>query len=502
MIGTLLLNRYELLEKIGEGGMGIVYKARCTLLNRFVAVKILKSELNDCEDFITRFKREANSIASLSHPNIVNVYDVGSENSINFIVMEYINGKTLKQIIQKNVRLSPFKALDIAFQIAKALECAHKNNIIHRDIKPDNILITEDNIVKLTDFGIAKVTDSITITNPNNIVGSVHYFSPEQAKGKFVDCRTDIYSLGIVMYQMVTGQVPYNAEIPISVAVMHIQEPVIPPKEVIEGIPENINTVILKALEKEPINRFQTAKELADILNAIKENSDLEVNFNNGSMDATVLMDLDTTILTDPTTVLSDAKIDSTVLMTQVMSPETSIIEKDKKRLSRNNGTSKNKKIILTAGLIILTIIICILGKYLSKEPSTDTKAATTETVVPEMSVNLPEDEKKLVPSLIGNSQDIAESSIINNGFLLGNITKEYSEVVPKGLIISQSPASNTYYEKNKKIDLVISEGQKITQVVPQISENKKINEKANDKANEKANEKSNNKEKKVKNNK
>jgi len=489
MIGILLLNRYELLEKIGEGGMGIVYKARCTLLNRFVAVKILKSELNDCEDFIARFKREANSIASLSHPNIVNVYDVGSENNINFIVMEYINGKTLKQIIQKNVRLSPLKTLDIAFQIAKALECAHKNNIIHRDIKPDNILITEDNIVKLTDFGIAKVTDSVTITNPNKIVGSVHYFSPEQAKGKFVDCRTDIYSLGIVMYQMTTGQVPYNAEIPISVAVMHIQEPVIPPKEVIADIPKNINAVILKALEKQPINRFQTAKELADILNAIKENSDLEVNFNNTSMDVTVLMEPDATVLTDPTAVLSDTKIDSTALMTQVMSSETSIIKKDKKTLSRNNGTSKNKKIILTVGLIILAIIICILGKYLSKGPSTDTEAA-----VPETSVTLPEDEKKLVPSLIGNSQDIAENSIINNGFLLGNITNEYSDIVPKGIIISQSPASDTYYEKNRKIDLVISEGQKITQVVPQINENRKINEKANERAN--------NKEKKVKNNK
>ena len=494
MIGTLLLNRYKLLEKIGEGGMGIVYKARCTLLDRFVAVKILKSELNDCEDFITRFKREANSIASLSHSNIVNVYDVGSENNINFIVMEYINGKTLKQIIQKNVRLSPLKTLDIAFQIAKALECAHKNNIIHRDIKPDNILITEDNIVKLTDFGIAKVTDSVTITNPNKIVGSVHYFSPEQAKGKFVDCRTDIYSLGIVMYQMTTGQVPYNAEIPISVAVMHIQEPVIPPKEVIADIPKNINAVILKALEKEPINRFQTAKELADILNAIKKNSDLEVNFNNGSMDVTVLMDTDATVLTDPTAILPDTKVDSTVLMTQVMSSETPIIKKDKKVLSRNNGTSKNKKIILTVGLIILAIIICTLGKYLSKGPSTDTKATTTETAIPETSVTLPEDEKKLVPSLIGNSQDIAENSIINNGFLLGNITNEYSDIVPKGIIISQSPASDTYYEKNRKIDLVISEGQKITQVVPQINENRKINEKANERAN--------NKEKKVKNNK
>ena len=241
MIGTLLLNRYELLEKIGEGGMGIVYKAKCHLLNRFVAVKILKAELSNDEDFVARFKREATSIARLSHPNIVNVHDVGTENNINFIVMEYINGKTLKQVIKENGRLSSQKTLDIVLQVAKALECAHKNNIIHRDIKPDNIMITKDNMVKVMDFGIAKVDDSRTVTNSNKVMGTVHYFSPEQAKGNVVDCRTDIYSLGIVMYEMVTGQVPYNAESSISIAMMHIQEPVIPPKEIITDIPENIN---------------------------------------------------------------------------------------------------------------------------------------------------------------------------------------------------------------------------------------------------------------------
>ena len=290
MIGTLLLNRYELLEKIGEGGMGTVYKAKCHLLNRFVAVKILKAELSNDEDFVARFKREATSIARLSHPNIVNVHDVGTENNINFIVMEYINGKTLKQIIKENGRLSSEKTLDIAFQIAKALECAHKNNIIHRDIKPDNIMITEDNMVKVMDFGIAKVADSRTVTNSNNIMGTVRYFSPEQAKGSFVDCRTDIYSLGIVMYEMVTGQVPYNAESSISIAMMHIQEPVIPPKEIITDIPENINQVILKSMQKEPIKRYQTAREMADILKTIKEYPNFKINVNNGPDDATRIM--------------------------------------------------------------------------------------------------------------------------------------------------------------------------------------------------------------------
>lgn len=489
MIGTLLSNRYELLEKIGEGGMGIVYKARCTLLNRFVAVKILKSELNNYDNFITRFKREAHSIASLSHPNIVNIYDVGSEDNINFIVMEYINGKTLKQMIKESVRFTPLKALDIALQIAKALECAHKNNIIHRDIKPDNILITDNNIAKLTDFGIAKVTDSITITTPNKIIGSIHYLSPEQAKGTLVDLRTDIYSLGVVMYEMVTGQVPYNAEIPISIAVMHIQEPIIPPKEIITDIPENMNQVILKSLEKEPSNRFQIAKELADILNAIKENPNLEVNFNKL---------IDTTVLMERNTVLSDTEIDPTFIRTQVLNRKTSITKKDSETLSINKSIINNKKIILAVGLIISAIIIGVSWEYSSKRSSTATETPTAESIVPIVSITSPNNEKKLVPSLMGNTQDVAKNIIINNGFLLGNITNEYNDTVPNGLIVSQSPAADTYYETTGKIDLVISQGQKVTSVVEETNEDEDDdNEKGKDNKKGKNNAKNNNKKKK-----
>jgi len=469
MVGTSLLNRYEILEKIGEGGMGVVYKAKCTLLNRFVAVKILKTELSDSEDLIARFKREANYIGSLSHPNIVSIYDVGVDNNINFIVMEYISGKTLKQIIKVNIRFSPLETLDIALQIAKALEYAHKNNIIHRDIKPDNILITEDNIVKLTDFGVAKVLDSVTMTTPNKIIGSVHYFSPEQAQGKPVDCRTDLYALGVVMYEMVTGQIPFNGETSISIAMMHIQEPVISPKEIITDIPENINTVILKSLEKEPINRFQTANELAEILNAIKENPHLEVNLINKSINDTII------IVNDSNTILSDTIIDSTVVINHETIPETIKIKKDEKKLFQNVTTSKNKKIFLAIVLIILAIIIGISAKYLSNGSSTnaDTKVIPAKTTVPEKSVTLPPAEEKiLIPSLKGKTQQVAENTIVSDGFLLGNITTEYSDTVPKDQIINQFPSPGTYYEKNKKIDLVISQGQKITQVEPQINGN------------------------------
>lgn len=465
MIGKLLLNRYELLEKIGEGGMGIVYKAKCHLLNRFVAIKILKSELSNDEGFVARFKLEANSAASLSHANIVNVHDVGSENNINFIVMEYINGKTLKQVIKESGRLSSLKTLEISLQIVKALECAHKNNIIHRDIKPDNILITEDNIVKVADFGIAKVVDSATISNSNMVIGSVHYFSPEQAKGISVDFRTDIYSLGIVMYEMVTGQVPYNAEISVSIAIMHIQKPIIPPNEVITNIPEDINQVILKALEKEPINRYQTATEMAEILKTLNEDFNLKVKLHNRSLEATMVM------MTEP--VVSDTKIDSTTVMSQVADPKNPIIKKDRTVLLENKNTSNNKKIMLIVGSIILVMIIGVFGKYLSIGPSTDIEKPIAETAVPEVSVQLPEPKNKLVPSLIGMTQDIATNTIINNGFSLGNISNDYSNSIPKGSIISQSPMVNTSYEKNSKIDLVISQGQKVVPAAPQIKGNK-----------------------------
>jgi serine/threonine-protein kinase len=481
MVGTLLLNRYELLEKIGEGGMGIVYKAKCSLLNRFVAVKILKSELSTDEDFIARFKREANSVANLSYPGIVSIYDVGVENNINFIIMEYINGKTLKQIIKENGRLSPLKTLEISLQIAKALQYAHKNNVIHRDVKPDNIILTEDNIVKLMDFGIAKVTDSVTVTNSNKIIGSVHYFSPEQAKGKFVDHRTDIYALGIVMYEMITGHVPFNGDTSISIAMMHIQEPIIPPQEIIHDIPKNINKVILKALEKDPINRFQTAKELFDILSLLKDNLSLKLNLT-ANLIATAK-----TMIVEENTLLSDTISDSTVILKQEVIPKTILLKENTEKSSKENiiknNKSKNKRTILIAGLIVFSIIAGVLGKYIFKGTSDDTlKKPLVKTDIektdPEKStisneIKTPQDnEKKIVPLLKGKTQSMAESLITNNGFLLGNVTTEYSDTIPKGSIINQSPAADTYYEDNGKIDLVISQGQNVNQVIPQTKQN------------------------------
>ena len=431
MIGMLLLNRYELIEKIGEGGMGIIYKAKCHLLDRFVTVKILKEELNSDNNFLQRFNREAISIGSLSHINIVNVYDAGKEKDLNFIVMEYIDGKTLKQIIKDRGPFNYIEVRDIALQIAQALQCAHKNNIIHRDIKPDNILLTEDNIVKVTDFGIAKAIDSQTITSDNKITGSVHYLSPEQAKGGRVDCRSDIYSLGVVMYEMITGKVPFNAESPIAVAMMHIQEAVISPKAIINDIPEDINQVILKALEKDADKRYQSAKELSQALIALKG---------------------------DPTSkVIPESNKND---FTRIMEP---II------ISKKGKLSKGKKAIILLGSFIIFIIIGVSGNYLSNLiiPKDTTAVANT-------SVKATPPEKILVPSLIGSNQADAERTIVSSGFFIGDISSEYSDSVSKGIVISQSPQYNTSYEKGSSINLVISLGKSTVNVTPTQPKGKK----------------------------
>ena len=221
--GRLLGNRYEILENIGNGGMATVYKAKCHVLNRYVAVKVLRDEFTTDGEFVKRFNTEAQSAASLTHPNIVSVYDVGSEGDIHYIVMELIKGKTLKEIINEDGALSWKWSVNVAIQIASALETAHKNNIIHRDIKPHNIIITEDGIAKVTDFGIAKAVSNSTITAFGTTIGSVHYFSPEHARGGYTDAKSDLYSLGVVLYEMVTGQVPFNADTPVSVALKHMQ---------------------------------------------------------------------------------------------------------------------------------------------------------------------------------------------------------------------------------------------------------------------------------------
>lgn len=487
MIGTMLGNRYEVLEKIGEGGMAIVYKSKDHLLNRNVAVKVLKEQFSSDSEFVEKFKREATAAASLSNNNIVNIYDVGSQNNINYIVMEYVKGKTLKQFIREKGKIVPGEAVEISIQIAKALECAHKNNIIHRDIKPHNILVTEDGIVKVTDFGIAKASNSVTITNSNKIMGSAHYFSPEQAKGSFVDFRTDIYSLGIVMYEMVTGKVPYDAESPVSVALKHIQEPVVPPRELNENIPESLNKLILKAVEKEPIRRYQTMTDMLMDLKKIQNNEIPNIIDDDFEEDMTRIM--------DPIDVNSREQEYSDYPKHENIKPQTGLDPKKKRR-------------ILAAAIVVMTIVIVsILGYfYYSKE-----YAASAETTVPnivgmkqdkakeaveakklkfvvvskeksdkpegtvikampeagtkvkvnsEVRVSVSSGEEKLtVPNVMGVDYNTARDIIQRSGLKVGNVSYEYSDNVQSGCIMRQNPESDSNAEEGSSVDLVVSNG-------------------------------------------
>ena len=246
-IGMVIGDRYEVLEKIGTGGMSDVYKAKDHKLNRLVAVKVLKQEFSENENFVSKFRVEAQSTAGLMHPNIVNVYDVGDEDGINYIVMELVDGITLKKYIEKKARLSVKEAVSIAIQVAMGLEAAHNNNIIHRDIKPQNIMISKEGKVKVTDFGIAKAATSNTITS--NVMGSVHYTSPEQARGGYSDAKSDIYSLGITLFEMLTGRVPFNGDTTVAIAIKHIQEELPTPADYNDEIPISVEKIVLKCCQ-------------------------------------------------------------------------------------------------------------------------------------------------------------------------------------------------------------------------------------------------------------
>ncbi|MBU3074033.1 Stk1 family PASTA domain-containing Ser/Thr kinase [Clostridium estertheticum] len=498
MIGTLLGNRYELLEKVGEGGMAIVYKAKCHLLNRFVAVKILKEEFSNNIEFMEKFRKEALSVASLSSNNIVNIYDVGSERDINYIVMEYIKGKTLKEIIVENGSMNTELVLDYGMQIAKALECAHKNNIIHRDIKPHNILVTEDGTVKVTDFGIAKAASSVTITNTSTVMGSAHYFSPEQAKASFVDCRTDIYSFGIVLYEMVTGRVPYDAESPVSVALKHIREKVVPPKEINNKVPENLNKLILKAIEKEPIKRYQTAKEMYLDLQRIHNNSEYTIASNS--------MDNEYTRVMAPVNMADYEKEEDVA-----ESPEPMVKNENK---NNNENKNKNKKKTIITALIILLVVICsavgfvyiksiannaaveakivvpkiigldkaaaeklVVAKKLTfaveKEVNSDEPKGAVTACFPDEGTEVKENSQvrvyvskgpegfKMI-SVKGMDRPSAKASIEEKGLELSNVIEEPSDTVASGIVISQNPNEGSLVQKADKVDLVISTGPKV----------------------------------------
>lgn len=437
IIGTVLGDRYELIEKIGEGGMAEVYKAKCHKLNRFDAVKILKKEFCTDTGVVDKFKREATAIANLSDPNIVNILDVGTQDDINYIVMEYVKGKTLKQLIREKGKIDSQKTIEYAIQITKALDCAHRNNIIHRDVKPQNILVTEDDIIKVTDFGIAKSTDSQTITNTSKILGSAHYFSPEQAKGNYVDYRTDIYSLGIVLYEMVTGRVPFDGESPVTVALKHIQEPAIPPQIINPAIPDNLSKLILKAIEKEPINRYQSTKEFLNDLLKLQKNEDLNIITNNLEDDFTRVM--------RPVTDEIIAK-ENSARMNRVAKKkeiEENYDEEDEDEEDDDRPSGKKRKFIVLALVGVLILALGAVTAAMLFNPSPNKKVVDTKEIE--------------VPKIKGLSKEEAQKVLEDKGFTMQIVEERISDE-PEGTVIKSYPEEGTKV-KDKEVRVYISSG-------------------------------------------
>ena len=436
--GKLLGNRYEIIEKIGNGGMATVYKAIDKVLKRNVAVKILRDEFTTDEEFIKRFEVEAQSAARLTHPNIVSIYDVGVEGNLHYIVMELIQGKTLKEIILEEKGPLPWKwSVNVAIQIASALETAHRNNIIHRDIKPHNIIITEDGIAKVTDFGIAKAVSNSTITAFGTTIGSVHYFSPEHARGGYTDAKSDLYSLGVVMYEMVTGKLPFDADTPVSVALKHMQEKPKEPIEVNPNVPKAVNKIIMKALQKDPNLRYQSATEMLVDLNKALKNP-------NGDF-------------------VDDSEYDPTaktqVLNTAEMYNNTRGIDEEKDKNGKKDGKFKafikrHKKLSIFIGLVLLFALSLggtILALNLTNPPEVD------------------------VPNVVGLSKDEAKQEVESRKLVFEVTSEEYNKDVPEGYVISQKAESDLgdftttpgdrKVKEGSKIQVKISKGQEKTKV-------------------------------------
>ena len=526
MIGKILGNRYELLQCVGEGGMSFVYKAKCRKLNRFVAVKILKDEFKNNEEIVRRFKKEATAIANLSNPNVVNVLDVGTQDDINYIVMEYVEGKTLKDIIKEKGALPYEVAISIGIKVAKALECAHKSGIIHRDVKPQNILVTEEGVVKVTDFGIAKSMDSSTIAHTNSVMGSAHYFSPEQAKGTYTDYRTDLYSLGIVLYEMVTGVVPFNGDSPVTVAVKHIQEKAIPPKNINQNIPNSLNDLIMKAMEKDPVNRYQTAKEIIGDLEKIKKDPNVTISSKSAEDEDQFTRVMSPVVVPNTETNNSepdeddeddDEYYEDDEDDEDEDEEENNIQTKPQKAINKKKKKSPILIIIATILVVALGITLGFLGMKKFMEGGKDVKIPNvvgekvedakskleglglkvlevTEESDQEKGIVLKVDpnvdstvksgsEVKLtvsggegqikVPNFAEMNLDSVKRTLKSLGLELGTVDEEYSDSVPRGEVISQSPNANESVDKGSKVNVTISKGKEIkttTLNIPDVS--------------------------------
>lgn len=434
MAKNVIAGRYELIEKIGDGGMAVVYKAKCRVLNRLVAIKILKPEFIEDEKFIKNFRKESLAAASLSHPNIVSIYDVGREGNIYYIVMELVEGETLSEKIHRQGHLEVDEALSITKNIARGLAAAHKRNVVHRDVKPHNILITSEGIPKIADFGIAKATTDTTIVDKTSetIMGSVHYFSPEQARGKHMDARTDIYSLGIVLYEMLTGEVPFDGENPVSVALMQINKEMPYPSELNPDIPIEVEEIIMHATEKQPAERYQSAEEMIE---------DIE-RYEHGYR-------------VDPKLAAGGYKPKNAMEETRVIDTEQ-INDRNDEIQEQEEEPKKPRKKKKPIWLIILIIALLLGGGFAAAYFSGMLGGRNVE-----------------VPDIVGMSIEEAEAEAQKVGLSVHVDDQKYSEDAASDTVLEQDPEGGAEVKKGTTINVVVSIGS-AKRVVPNVIDMKK----------------------------
>ena len=488
--GSYVINRYEIIAKIGSGGMADVYKAKDHVLNRLVAIKVLKQEYSTDATFVKKFRVEAQSAAGLSHPNIVSVYDVGEDDGVYFIVMELVQGITLKNYIDMKGKLDIREALNISVQIASGLSAAHENRIIHRDIKPQNIIMSRDGKVKVTDFGIAKVADSTTVTT--TAAGTVHYISPEQARGGYSDERSDIYSLGITMYEMVTGRVPFEGETNVAVALMHIQSEMVPPRKLEPSIPVSFEKIILKCTQKKPERRYASAKELIADLRKVLTHPDGEYVVIPGAVPEgrTIVMqdnDIDSLKTASLHRSLSDVTEETLNGMTEEdEEPVRKPVQKSdsRKRPAKksdpeedddfdsdeedddevNPALNKVMMVLGIGGFIILAVIIFFIighaagffgGSHNKKESETQSVSTESVSETAPASTNA---EVVIVPDLSNKTETEAKAAL--NKLRLGvSVQKGSSDDVPEGQVYDQSPAAGVKTDVHTQVTIYISTG-------------------------------------------
>ena len=448
--GMLLSERYEIIDRVGSGGMADVYKARDQRLNRFVAIKILKPEYSNDAKFVSKFRGEAQSVAGLSHPNVVNVYDVGEDDDLYYIVMELVEGITLKRFIEKKGRLDVKEAIGIGVQIAQGMQAAHDNSIIHRDIKPQNIIISKEGKVKVTDFGIAKAATSNTITS--NAMGSVHYISPEQARGGYSDEKSDIYSLGVTMYEMLSGKVPFEGDSTVTVALAHIQEEATPLDKIDPEIPHSLSKIVMKCMQKKPDMRYMTASALiADLKRALIEPDG----------DYVVISDV---VDDSPTIIMDKNEVDQLKKSAILAEKDRTVQPENEEEESDDDAIDPKLERILkicsgVVAVIIVLVVILLIGKVAgwwgggSNKKPTPTSTADASADPQSSAAAL---GKVAVPDLVNHTLEEAEQMLDEAG--LKYQLKPVESEEDANTVTDQEPKSGEEVEEGTRVTIYYSQ--------------------------------------------